>query len=358
MEKRFVLRGLDSFLPEENEEIWDARQAGNLRINIIGLSTTDDCNYKCLYCYGSVYQGSGKKLNLEEQSEIIDQAAELGAKSVLICGNGEPTVDRDLVGIVKKAAEKGMYSVVVTNANAFGNDRVANKVHGMSARELTGKLYELGGSLIVKMETLDRDLYEKIVNIEGSFEKFENALNNIYECGFNQLEMRGDDLPMTRLAFSCVVSKLNFLEIPGLKEYSTSHNAQFIAKFPSFIGRAEDNQGLFFAPNEEGTLWLRENYVRRFSEKPETLTTDELHCGVWSYGAVTGPDGEMRLCYSADVPDDAPIGNVRDSSLADLLMKREETFIELLLRGESCHIKREQYIAKDSIAEASRSGTA
>ena len=54
----------------------------------------------------------------------------------------------------------------------------------------------------------------------------------------------------------------------------------------------------------------------------------------------------MRLCYSADVPDDASIGNIRDYPLADLLSKREETFIELLLKGESCHIKRQQYITQ------------
>lgn len=346
MKKELVLRGLDSFAPSEMDDIWEAKSKGKPRLLVIGLSTTDGCNYKCVYCYGPDFKDQGgSKLTLAEQCDLLDQAAALGAKTVLICGNGEPTVDPDLLGMLEKASELGMTSVVVSNGYACGDDKTAEKFHGMSASDFTQRLYDLGASLMIKLETLDPELYDATVGLNGAFAGFEVSLDNIYRVGFNKLDTSGKGLPVTRLAFSCVVSKSNFFEVPSLKDYSRAHSAQFIAKFPSFLGRAEENKGYYFSPTEDATVWLREHYVREYSEKPETLTCDDVHCAAWSYGTVISAYGDVRLCYSADVPDDQTIGSVRDASLEELLMNREEIFFDLLLRGESCHIKRAQYIS-------------
>jgi MoaA/NifB/PqqE/SkfB family radical SAM enzyme len=281
---------------------------------------------------------------LDEQKNIIDQASEMDAKSVLICGDGEPTLDKDLLGIVEHASSKGMYSVIVTNGNIFGNDELSMKVYGISSDELVDFFHRNKASFIFKLESLDEELYENIVGVKGSFKQLMEGLDKIYKKGFCETTDFDDGTKLTRISFSAVISKQNFHQVPKLKEYAHQHNAQFICKFPSFIGQAEMNKEQFFIPTEDATLWLRENYVRVYSEKPETLTTDSLHCGAWSYGAVVGESGDIRLCYSATCPSQNSVGNIREESLKKLLEKREKIFARLLTKGEPCHIKRSQYI--------------
>lgn len=343
MERQYVLRGIDHFSKEKSEEFWRRKQNHQLSLLIIGISTTRACNYRCNYCYSARSRAAGQKLTLEEQKEIIDQAAELGAKTVLICGDGEPSLDRDLVGIVEHSHKRELYCVIVTNANALGNDKVAQAVYGMSAGEFTAFLWEHGTSLMIKMDSLEENKYEEIVGVLGSYPQFRKACDNVFEAGFGQTAVQAHGRLVTRVTFVTVVAKLNFFEPSLLREFAHQHNAQYICKFPSFLGNAKSNSKLFFPPWEEATVWLRENYVRKMSDKPETFTTDGIHCGAWHYGAVVGDSGDIRLCYSATCPDNYVIGNIREKPLAKLLRKREEMFKELLMRGQSCYIKGVQY---------------
>lgn len=343
LNKEYRLYGIDHFTDEENEQFWENRENGKVSLHIIGISTTSACNYRCNYCYGD-HIDDKQKMTIDEYKSLIDQAYELNAKSVLICGDGEPTVDRDLVEIVRHAHTKGMYSVIVTNGNVFGNDSLAQNIYHMSSDELVDAFYENGASFVLKLETLDEQLYETTVGVKGSFRQFMDGFDKLYKRGFMSTTKYGDGTKLTRVSLTGVISKANFNEVPMLKSFAHSHDAQFICKFPSFVGNAAANKELFFSPTESSTLWLRENYIRMYSEKPETLTTDTIHCGAWSYGVVVGVTGDIRLCYTATCPSGRSVGNIRDESLHDLLKKREGIYAKLLTRGEPCHIKRKQYI--------------
>lgn len=352
LDKKYRLFGIDHFTDEENEKFWERRSNGEITLHIIGISATSACNYRCNYCYGIIAKSEGKKLSLDEYKSIIDQAYDLNARSVLVCGDGEPTVDKDLVEIVKHAHSKGMYSVIVSNGNIFGNDELSRKVYNMSSDELVDVFYNNGASFIFKLESLNEELYDTIVDVKGSFRQYMNGLEKIFKRGFCNTKDFGDGTKLTRVAFSGVISKQNFHEVPALQKFAHDHDAQFICKFPSFIGNTELNKDLFFIPTEDTTLWLRENYIRKYSEKPETLTTDTIHCGAWSYGAVIGETGDIRLCYTAACPPARSVGNVREGSLRSLLEKRENVFDKLLTKGEPCHIKRKQYIYQGGSANA------
>jgi len=111
MNKQFVVNGVDSYTKEDNEAFWERKKAekNGVVLRTLGVSTSDACNLNCVYCYA---QGQMKEarssLSLEEQCSLIDQARELGTSSMLICGNGEPTVDRNLLKMIEHASEKGI----------------------------------------------------------------------------------------------------------------------------------------------------------------------------------------------------------------------------------------------------------
>ena len=350
-DKEFVVRGLDDFSDKELEEFWYKKKlfrkgkTEDFPILFLGLSTKDACNYACIFCYGPEFRGKegGTPLTLDEQKKLIDEGTEMGIKSVIYCGNGEPTIDQGLTKMIKHTHDNGLISIVFTNGQLMGNDEEAYKYHGMNAKELTSFMYENGVSLVTHIESLDAELYEKITQIPGSFQKMMQALTNIQDVGFTKISQSSDGKMITRLAISAIAMKWNFFELPELLEYAHSVNAQYLCKFPSFLGRLQQNKDVFFIPSEDATLWLRENYVRKLSEKPESITVDYLHCGAWHYGIVVGNNGDIRFCYSATVNPNNRIGNVKEEPLQYLVKRREDIFVKMLEKGETCPIKAQWY---------------
>jgi len=72
------------------------------------------------------------RLTLEEEKKIIDQAKESGARTVLICGDGEPLLDPQLAPIVRYVHDKGMRTVIFTNGSILGDDPLSGQIHKMS----------------------------------------------------------------------------------------------------------------------------------------------------------------------------------------------------------------------------------
>ena len=240
-----------------------------------------------------------------------------------------------------------MNNVLVSNGLIFGDDDLCKDIHGCSAIEMVNLLKTYKTSLVLKLESLNSETYDRVVGKKGAFRKFKQAIYNLRKANFSDNIKLPNGVILTSVAFSSVIGKLNINEIFELRKFSHNFGAQFIAKFPSFVGNAIRNKDLFFNPYEETTRWLRVNFIRRFSDKPETLTADEIHCGVWHYGCVIGEEGDLRLCYTSTCSPELTYLNVRNLPLKRILEERENLFKNMLERGESCHIKRRIYESKN-----------
>ena len=279
--------------------------------------------------------------------DLIKQAKELGAMTIIICGDGEPTIDPLLLPIIQFSSELGMNNILVSNGLLFGDETLCKDIHGFKATEMISLLKTHRTSLILKLESLNSETYEKIVGKSGAFHKFKQAIYNLRKMNFSDNARLPNGAILTSIAFSSVIGKLNIHEIFELRRFAHAFGAQFIAKFPSFVGNAVRNRDLFFNPYEETTRWLRVNFIRKFSDKPETLTADDIHCGVWHYGCVIGEEGELRLCYTSACSPELACLNVRNLPLKKILEERENLFKDMLERGESCHIKRKIYESRN-----------
>ncbi|QSZ27681.1 hypothetical protein ACETAC_01895 [Aceticella autotrophica] len=79
--------------------------------------------------------------------------------------------------------------------------------------------------LFFKLDSLDEEIYKNIVRVKRSFNQLMNGLYKIYKKGFTNTTDFADNTKLTRVAFSAVIFKQNFNELPILKEYAHSHNA-------------------------------------------------------------------------------------------------------------------------------------
>ncbi|HUX62676.1 radical SAM protein [Sulfuricella sp.] len=353
----YALQGLDNFTAEENASFWRRveamKQEGEgVALRNLGLSTTDACNFNCIYCYGTEAANRDSRcgpLRLEEQIGLIDQGIELGIRQVTICGNGEPTYDRDLLQIVAHAGRKGLYTVILTNGFTLGDDTMARRIYGRSAFDVAQALFDANASLIIKTESINRSLYNEIVaarGIEDPFHGFSEAIENVVKIGFtnpaNAAPVSDDTIP-TRLCISSVICKRNFFEIPGIREWAHDLGAQFVCKLPTLSGNSKENLAEFFEVNPT-TAWLKEHYGYRHSEKPETLSTDEHHCGAFHFGVVIGNTGDIRHCYPMAAHGEEAVGNIRNKPLRELLLERSRKFGTQLSYGAKCQVKKSEYI--------------
>jgi len=331
------LKGLDNYDKEMLDNYWNRFNEDESFSDILGISisTTNKCNLRCVYCYAGKSRESdaidySNELTLEGQKSIIEQGCELGAKTLIICGDGEPTSDKNLIAIVEYANSKKMTSIVVTNATMFGNDEQAKEVHSMTGKELLKKLYDANASLIVKMESVNKENYEFIVGVKDTYDSFLKAVKRIKECGFCDSNEQG----VTRLAFSSVIMKNNFNELEQLKKFADDHNAQYICKLPSLVGNALENlENMFEIKKYEE---IRSNLFK-YTAKRETLMVDTPRCMAWHYGPCIGVDGEIRECYTSPYSLENRVGNIKENSLKELVMQKKKRCN--LNCGDFCPVK-------------------
>jgi MoaA/NifB/PqqE/SkfB family radical SAM enzyme len=334
---KIAVRGLDHYSKDEIEKFWKEWSPENPKIRAIGLSTPKICNLRCIYCYaGSDRVRSKNELTLDEYKRIVDEAREIGAEVALICGDGEPLMYKYLVELVQHIAEREMYPVVVTNGIALGDDHLSKKVHGMDSFRLCETLYDCEASLVVKMDSITKEIYEKIVGVPGTFDKFMNAVENIQNVGFNRIIGEVDGKKITRLAFSAVVMTLNIHEVRKMKEFARKMNAQFICKLPSLVGEAVKHSEVMFSPEDYEII--RETLLNKISDKRETLLADGMRCMAWHYGIVIDDCGEVRECYTSPCTPENRVGNIRERSLKELLRIRCQKFD--ILMNDVCPVKK------------------
>lgn len=76
-----------------SEEAYAARDSNKLLA--IRLETNKACNLRCRYCYAQSAEDLVKIADFETLKRIISEAKELGLRSVVVIGGGEPTLYPD-----------------------------------------------------------------------------------------------------------------------------------------------------------------------------------------------------------------------------------------------------------------------
>src|SRR5687768_15635191 len=92
------------------------------------------CVLQCPYCSNPLRYAESryrKELETGEWQRVLGEAAELGVLQLALSG-GEPTLRRDLLEIVRRSAELGLYSTLVTAGTLLPDEKlVAYKTAGL-----------------------------------------------------------------------------------------------------------------------------------------------------------------------------------------------------------------------------------
>ncbi len=275
-----------------------------LRIHVI-----KSCNLKCTYCLSNApfmkeKNDKGKeKLSLNEIKENIKQAKELGIKTVSITGSGEPLLYKNIKELIKFIKRLGLEVVLFTNSLLL-------------TKELADWLNNKNVSLMVKLNSFNPKINDKLVGVKGAQKVFLDRILMLVNMGFAKDK---------RLALNCVIFKENYNEIPDLFIFCRKNGIIPWIEIATITGRAKKEMKL---PTE-----MIENLYKKLS------IIDKKQFGFeWMPDSpIVGAD-KRRYKYVAQIDiygnvyhTDANItnevGNIREKSLCNLITSNR--FIKL-----------------------------
>ena len=172
--------------------IMDAVEKGRLLTMEIEFSLR--CNFHCPYCYVLQPDYFKDELTRQEIEDVILQAKTLGVHKIIILG-GEPTIYPDIREIIQFITKQEMEVELFTNGSGV-DVSLARFFRSQKVR------------VVLKMNTFDPKLQDKISGKKGAYDIIQTALKNLQNAGYPS-----DDAFM---AVSTVICAPNIDELPRL----------------------------------------------------------------------------------------------------------------------------------------------
>jgi radical SAM protein with 4Fe4S-binding SPASM domain len=133
---------------------------------VVSWNLTYRCNLACEHCYldagGTPLVTTGNfadrsELNTEECFKVIDDIAAFAPECLTILTGGEPLLRRDILEIVRRAAERGLWVVVGTNGVCI-TENLAKRLAEAGARGLS-----------LSLDALDPDRHDRFRMVRGAW---------------------------------------------------------------------------------------------------------------------------------------------------------------------------------------------
>ena len=133
---------------------------------VVSWNLTYRCNLACEHCYldaggtplvGTENFADRSELGTEECFKVIDDIAGFAPECLTILTGGEPLLRRDILEIVHRAAERGLWVVVGTNGVRI-TDNVARRLADAGARGLS-----------LSLDALDPDRHDRFRKVRGAW---------------------------------------------------------------------------------------------------------------------------------------------------------------------------------------------
>jgi radical SAM protein with 4Fe4S-binding SPASM domain len=147
---------------------------------VISWNLTYRCNLACEHCYldaggapavSTENFADRSELGTQECFGVIDDIAAFAPECVTILTGGEPLLRRDILEIVRRAAERGLWVVVGTNGVRI-SDNVARRLAEAGARGLS-----------LSLDALDPDRHDRFRKVRGAWRNTVDGAEILHRTG-------------------------------------------------------------------------------------------------------------------------------------------------------------------------------
>lgn len=287
-----VIHGLDFTA----KEIADCLERNGLLS--LELEFSKACNLRCIYCYANAGEPMPNEMTLHEIKNVIDQAAELGAKKIILLGGGEPLMYKELKSVVEYINDKGLRQSIFTNGM-------------LVTRKLAGFLFENGVSVIVKHNSNIPEVQDSLAGVKGAYNKIKQGFKYLLDAGYPNGSVLG---------IQTVICRQNIKEIPDMWIWARERGIVPYFEIITNQGRAKEHKELHVSNEEIKEVFGKLQHIdeTRFgymwSSHP---TIASFTCKRHLYSCLVNSQSYIQPCTGIDIP----VGNLRQEKLKDILKK-------------------------------------
>ncbi|MFH1235128.1 MAG: radical SAM protein [Candidatus Diapherotrites archaeon] len=203
-------------------------------IALYEILTGFSCNCNCKFCSLDFEKRAFNKTSKEITADII-KAKGLGVEILGFTG-GEPTIRKDIIGLVKFAKKSGFRTVrMQTNGMMLANKKFAEKIVGAGANYFK-----------VSIHAHRADIQDSLTQAKGSFEKAVKGIKNIKALG-------------RTVEANFVINRKNYVFLPQTVAFLMGLGvSQFVIIFPSYLGNAKKFSGEIGVRLSEAAPYVKE----------------------------------------------------------------------------------------------------
>lgn len=269
------------------------------------LELTNKCAGSCAYCYAKSTIKEDVVMPKEKVLELVDQAQELGCKTVSWCG-GDPLLHPDWLEVMQYTAEKGMGNNIATSA-------LISKQQARQIMSLGESVTSLG-SVGIHISSIVPAIYNKVHTDPSTLEKKMQGYRNILEAGFPSDKI-WVLITYTKPVVESIEETLDwYIDEMGARSiciiaFKTSGFGQKRPEWEPSL--SEVKKAVEYRAKKLGQHWLR------FGASDGSFFYCRTQFGVKFYGGVVPctPLVEME------------VGNVYEESLIDIMNKHRSTLL-------------------------------
>jgi MoaA/NifB/PqqE/SkfB family radical SAM enzyme len=203
------------------QEAHEARDSN--RLLAIRIETNKSCNLRCRYCYAQSGEEQVKIADLNLLKRIISEAKELGIRSVVVIGGGEPTLHPNFRELIAYIDSLEIIPMLFSNTILI-------------TEELAEFLYEHNASVMGKLDSLKPEVQDYLAGRKGAFQDIKKGLDNLMKAGFSKPAEPGK----LRLGISFVSNKMNLEEIKDIWHFCRQNSIFPNMEILTPTGRAND----------------------------------------------------------------------------------------------------------------------
>ncbi|MFT4514314.1 MAG: MoaA/NifB/PqqE/SkfB family radical SAM enzyme [Planctomycetota bacterium] len=288
-----------------------------IRADTVNLTValTARCNQRCTGCLYERGFMTGKQLSRQVLDDLVDDAAELGVRSIRLYG-GEPLLHPDLAHVVRRAVDKGLATYVTTNGVLLENK--IDELFDAGLRHLTFGYYGTG------------DAYDKYTQRPGTYERLERGVRAVRERYGASVSMRMNWLLMRP---TCTMESLGEA-VAFARRYDTPMQVDLVHYSLPYFTEGPERELQFRPEDREAIEVIVAELLRLKREEPRRIENSEIGLRAipdWLLNAAdmkvpcdkyrmvwVGADGTVQLCYVT-----FRLGQLGGKRLRDLLYTDE-----------------------------------
>ncbi len=288
---------------------WEAQKNGGF--TQLSLDFTSKCNYQCDWCFNKKLLNIVDEdiLGIEARKKLITQSNFLGAKTLVVPGTGEPTLDINLKETIRHAYNLGMTTVIYSNLT------------GEMDSELLRWMYNHDVSLGIKLDSFQEEHFiNRYHTTIRKYKVFRKNLDEIVRVYANSKVEIGEN-EAHRVIANMVLTKENLSEIKEISKFCRESDLPLFVRPVKPVDWANDNLDLWKKLGNGASVLYPEQELLDVANEYNTLfspsSTIENHCAIYSFGLTVKGNGDVQLC--PDHHDSRGVYNVCMDSLEKII---------------------------------------